>query len=480
MKRLCISFIITLISIAAVAAREKLTFRTDSSFTVLQLTDLHLMPASPLCDSTYATVATVIRTSDPDLVVLTGDIITYEPAREGWDRFISFMESQGKPFVVTMGNHDGEYLPKDDMFSRLMQSPLYVGDKGPEGIGGCGNTAIAINGAEGTPAAVIYCIDSNDYQPRRELGSYDWIHLDQIDWYRNASKQFAGMNGDRPLPALAFFHIPLHEYRDMVDLPGTIGNKYEGAGAAPDLNTGFFAAAIEQGDIMGIFVGHDHDNDYVGLNRGIALGFGRATGAEAYGRLPRGGRVIRLSEGKREFETYIITPFGEELRYYYPTGFSQLDDETLPLLPTKQCSAVGNGVRYDYYEGLMKHTSQIDTCRLVDSGILPWFTIDSHDTDDHFAYRYTTLIDIPETGVYRFYTQSDDGSVLYIDGQKIVDNDGGHSTRRAEGKVKLEKGLHDLRLDYFENYMGQELDVLIESRHLPTQPIPAQLLYLPD
>ena len=41
---------------------------------------------------------------------------------------------------------------------------------------------------------------------------------------------------------------------------------------------------------------------------------------------------------------------------------------------------------------------------------------------------------IPERGVYRFYTFSDDGSKLYIDGKLIVDNDGGHSGRRAEGK----------------------------------------------
>ena len=41
-----------------------------------------------------------------------------------------------------------------------------------------------------------------------------------------------------------------------------------------------------------------------------------------------------------------------------------------------------------------------------------------------------------------FYTISDDGSKLYIDDKLIVDNDGGHSVRRAEGKVALEKGYH--------------------------------------
>ena len=31
---------------------------------------------------------------------------------------------------------------------------------------------------------------------------------------------------------------------------------------APKLNTGMFAAMKEAGDVMGVFVGHDHDNDY--------------------------------------------------------------------------------------------------------------------------------------------------------------------------------------------------------------------------
>ena len=63
---------------------------------------------------------------------------------------------------------------------------------------------------------------------------------------------------------------------------------------------------------------------------------------------------------------------------------------------------------------------------------------------DHFAYDFHTLIQIPEKGIYRFYTFSDDGSMLYIDGKLVVDNDGGHSARRAEGKIALEKGKNSI------------------------------------
>ena len=99
---------------------------------------------------------------------------------------------------------------------------------------------------------------------------------------------------------------------------------------------------------------------------------------------------------------------------------------------------------------------------------------------DHFAYEFRTLIYISKRGVYRFYTISDDGSKLYIDDKLIVDNDGGHSVRRAEGKVALEKGYHALHLLYFENYMGQELEVGFLGRDIPETPIPAEMLFLPD
>ena len=40
-------------------------------------------------------------------------------------------------------------------------------------------------------------------------------------------------------------------------------------------------------------------------------------------------------------------------------------------------------------------------------------------------------------GVYRFHLSSDDGSVLWIDGKKVVDNDGVHAPKSASGVLRL-------------------------------------------
>ena len=108
------------------------------------------------------------------------------------------------------------------------------------------------------------------------------------------------------------------------------------------------------------------------------------------------------------------------------------------------------------------------------------FSIKEASVTDHFAYEFRTLMNVPEKGIYRFYTFSDDGSALYVDGQLVVDNDGGHSGRRAEGKVALEKGLHELRLLYFEDYMGQELEVGYSGKNIPETLLPDDVLFLPE
>ena len=70
---------------------------------------------------------------------------------------------------------------------------------------------------------------------------------------------------------------------------------------------------------------------------------------------------------------------------------------------------------------------------------------------DNYGLRFNGFIKIPEDGLYTFYTASRDGSILYIDDRKVVDNDGSHDLRERSGVIALESGLHSFRLDYFQD-----------------------------
>jgi hypothetical protein len=87
-----------------------------------------------------------------------------------------------------------------------------------------------------------------------------------------------------------------------------IGQRFE-AECPGAVNTGMFYTMWSQKDVMGILVGHDHVNDYIGLYQGIALAFGRWSGSKTtYGgeHMTHGARIVELSsDGGRSFATWI-------------------------------------------------------------------------------------------------------------------------------------------------------------------------------
>lgn len=125
------------------------------------------------------------------------------------------------------------------------------------------------------------------------------------------------------------------EYNEIVGAETTLGQKEEGI-ASPKINTGFFASLVEMKDVMATFAGHDHDNDYIGMLYNVGLAFGRVSGWDAYGDFERGGRIIELREGKFEFDSWIRTSSGKEYTYYYPSGLTSKDEETMEFLPAKR------------------------------------------------------------------------------------------------------------------------------------------------
>ena len=460
-------------------AQKSVAFK-EGKLKIVQLTDIHWDPQSKNCAQTAKTIETVLALEKPDIAMLTGDVVTEKPGPEGWKAIIALLEKAQVPFTVMMGNHDAEVMPKQEIYDLLAQSPYFIGEKGPETIHGCGNYVVPVYGADHkTTKALLYCIDSNDYPESKDYGTYDWIHFDQVAWYRQTSARFTKENGGNSLPALAFFHIALPEY-DAIPNNGTmLGEKNEGSGASK-INSGLFASFIEMGDVMGAFVGHDHDNDFIGTHYQIALAYGRVTGTDAYGDLERGMRVIELKENERSFDTWVRTPSKKGDIFYYPSGLTSLDEEQMSYLPATTTKAGKPGVAYTYYEGKFKSTADVLKAKPVKEGTFRNFSIKEAAADDHFGYQFRSQINIPEKGVYKFHIYSDDGARLFIDGQEVIDNDGSHSAGEATGKVALEKGFHEICVIYFEDYMGQALEIGITGKNLPKQVLPDGMLFLPE
>ncbi len=72
------------------------------------------------------------------------------------------------------------------------------------------------------------------------------------------------------------------------------------------------------------------------------------------------------------------------------------------------------------------------------------------DLFEWFGIQFKGRLYIAQSGNYDFQINSDDGANLYINGSKIVDNDGIHSPRKREGSVYLAEGMHDFTVDYYQ------------------------------
>ena len=267
----------------------------------------------------------VLDAEKPDLVIYTGDVIFGRPADKGMRRALEPTIKRGIPFAVTFGNHDDEVgMSRKELFDFIKDMPGNLTST-VEGLSGVTNFILPVKASDGSKdAAVLYVFDSNSYSTLKGVKGYGWIKHDQVQWYMNESKKYTEANGGTPLTALSFFHIPLPEYHEAVRNEGSfmIGTRKENA-CAPEINTGLFAAMKEAGDVLGVFVGHDHVNDYAVSWKGIMLCYGRFTGGKTvYHDMPggNGARVIELTEGVRQFRSWIRLKDGQVINdFTYPS-----------------------------------------------------------------------------------------------------------------------------------------------------------------
>ena len=96
-------------------AQKQLAFK-DGKFKIVQFTDIHWDQKSSKCAKTVATIQSVLKAENPDVAMLTGDVVTANPGLEGWKSVIGIFEEAKIPFTVMMGNHDAEIVPKDEIF----------------------------------------------------------------------------------------------------------------------------------------------------------------------------------------------------------------------------------------------------------------------------------------------------------------------------------------------------------------------------
>lgn len=330
---------------------ENLKFK-NGKFKIMQIADVQ--EDWPLNPDTVKLIDLAVKREMPDLVIFTGDQIQgYSPCYKSdtekrvestIQAFTEPLVKRSIPFTMTFGNHDD-----DCSVNKKRQVELYAKQEGfimgtPRCEADPGTHYISIKDSENEKDIfILYLIDSNK---KEKDGSYSPVKKEQIEWLDKSREK----NGY--LPALLFQHIPVPEFYDVLEkvpfykkgrveayksrkntfwrLPGEEGFMGE-TPAVPETNTGEFDSVKKHGDILGLFVGHDHNNSFVRSLDGIDLGYTQGAGFNTYGPGDkRGVRVFVLDENDlRNYETYTVT-IGELCNYKPSKPFQEFVYKNAP------------------------------------------------------------------------------------------------------------------------------------------------------
>ncbi|MCH5198409.1 MAG: metallophosphoesterase [Oscillospiraceae bacterium] len=319
------------------------SFGDDGKLTILQIADMQ--DNAVLSSYVKLLIKAAIEKTAPDLIVLTGDNIAgYSCATKGEAKlairqFMTIFEKYGIPVVQVFGNHDDQdtALTKEGQVEYYETYKCFIGCKGViaektvdgKTMKNVGTYNVPIYESANSDNVLfnIWCFDSGNYNPDKTYGGYGYVLDEQIEWYVQKSNELKTANGGEAVPSIAFQHIvpPQIKYALKEVENGTEGAiGFDGKSFIlpdycnpasnwlseapcppnPDFAEGYkqVDAMLSQGDVLGVFFGHDHINSYDVEYKGIHLVSSPGCTTASYNDSNRGFRAITID--KTDLTTY--------------------------------------------------------------------------------------------------------------------------------------------------------------------------------
>lgn len=314
-----------------------ISFNSDGKLKILHVTDTHLK-LNHNFDPTIWMVERACDEENPDIVILTGDIVLNcddaQDTKKMINALMNIFDSRNIPVAVTFGNHDSEQgaMSREELMEYYNTFPCSVSVDDGEALSGCGTYNIPVFSSDGEKVKFnLWVFDSGDYD---EEERYSCVKPDQIEWYRQTFEKLRAENGGEKVDSLVFQHIIVAEIYDALKKSdswksysyehlynegeyymfdpervnyGTI-REYPCPGYS---NFGQFDAMVKQGDVLAMFTGHDHTNAFGVEYKGIDIVNSLSTRyIGLFHSTQCGYRVIEIDENNTsEYETEVVRMF---------------------------------------------------------------------------------------------------------------------------------------------------------------------------
>ena len=334
---------------------RRLSFDANGKLRILQIADIQ--DGWPMKAREYRLLYAAVKSTKPDLLMLTGDNIagykvkSRKEAARAITQVMDLLNRFNIPIAAVFGNHDdiGTDLSKAEQMDIYESYSNFIGFRGVVAEKTADETRVNLGtyhlpvyeSADSDRVAFgIWCFDSGNYNPNTTAGGYGYVFPEQIEWYKETSDKLKAENGGVPLPSIAFQHIvPPQIFRALKTVPlGTPGavegdvfdfmpdgtaKKIKRAFTLPDGTDPadnwlrempcppetFFLPAyaeldamLQQGDVMALFFGHDHINNYVVPYQGIDLVCTQGCTYQGYNDGNQGFRLITID--KNDLSSY--------------------------------------------------------------------------------------------------------------------------------------------------------------------------------
>lgn len=303
--------------------------KEQKQFKVLQIADIHYAVGKGKCRDPFPEenfaqkceadlltnefIDKVLDIEKPNFVVFSGDQIMGDLCTEDSAscllKVVDSLVKRKINYTLIWGNHDDEGSLNREELSKFAETLPYScyqhNTLNGEKKLGFGNTILEFQNEEEQSLMKLFMLDSHKYSLKPKIyPGYDWIKEEQWEYLSKMN------DDDEDSINLAFYHIPLPEYKDQaLDI---VNGQYREGVTAPKYDYGTVKEFFTKNNILLGLCGHDHVNDYCGRiidsenkERYICYGGGGGMGGYAgYGGYERRLRIINVNFEKNIIETY--------------------------------------------------------------------------------------------------------------------------------------------------------------------------------
>ena len=150
-------------------------------------------------------------------------------------------------------------------------------------------------------------------------------------------------------------------------------------------------------------------------------------------------------------------------RCFWPDGKASLtvsrEFRKVPQVRAVKPDIQGEGLTYAGYEGQWNALPDFSALTATQTGVTRGLDLSVMTRQENFGLVFSGYVNVPQSGAYQFWLNSDDGSKLFLAGRELINNDGLHGMIEVSGAAVLEAGWHPIEIRYFQGGGGLGLEL---------------------